>query len=100
VKRRDFITLLGGAAAWPLVARAQQPPETKSRLAAFRAGLARRGWSEGRNVRILYRYLPAAPRGAGLGLVARRTIIATKADCPFQPEMPSGPPSKSSEHVT
>jgi hypothetical protein len=91
MKRRDFITLLGGAAAtWPLAAGAQQPggmrqvavfvayaeddPETKSRLAAFRAGLARRGWSEGRNVRIDYR-LPgrcgtdqtiAYPRGHGL----------------------------------
>jgi putative tryptophan/tyrosine transport system substrate-binding protein len=77
MRRREFITLLGGAAAtWPLAAGAQQPggmrqvavfvayaeddPETKSRLAAFRAGLARRGWSEGRNVRIDYRYLPAA----------------------------------------
>jgi len=66
--RREFITLLGGAAAtWPLAARAQQvdrmprvgvligyaedDPEVKARLAAFRAGLAKRGWSEGRNVR-------------------------------------------------
>ena len=73
VRRREFITLLGGAAAaWPLAARAQQAdrmrrigmligsaeddPEMKSRLAAFRQGLERRGWSEGRNVRIDIRF--------------------------------------------
>jgi putative ABC transport system substrate-binding protein len=73
VKRRTFITLLGGAAAgWPLAARAQQAdrvrrigvlaglsendPEITSRLAAFRRGLERRGWTEGRNVRIDARF--------------------------------------------
>jgi len=74
--RRAFITLLGGAAAWPLAARAQQPdgmrrigvllglaesdPEIRARLAAFRQGLEKRGWSEGRNVRIDYRFAPAS----------------------------------------
>jgi putative ABC transport system substrate-binding protein len=69
VKRREFITLLGGAAAtWPLAARAQQPermrrigwllvlardhPEAQARLAALRAGLAAAGWVDGRNLRI------------------------------------------------
>ena len=72
MKRRDFITLLGGTAAWPLAARAQQPermrrigvlmglaeddPETKARLTGFRQGLEKRGWTEGRNVRIDYRF--------------------------------------------
>src|SRR6195256_5573227 len=72
VRRREFITLLSGAAAWPLAARAQQPdrmrrigmligsaeddPEMKSRLASFRRGLERRRWSEGRNVRIDARF--------------------------------------------
>ena len=73
IGRREFITLLGGAAAtWPLAARAQQPdprwrvglligygeddPETKARLAAFRQALATRGWFEGRNVRVDYRF--------------------------------------------
>jgi putative tryptophan/tyrosine transport system substrate-binding protein len=68
MKRREFITLLGGAAAWPLKARAQQPervrrigmlgnlaaddPEGQARLAAFREGLQQLGWIDGRNVRI------------------------------------------------
>ena len=72
LSRRDFITLLGSAAAWPLAAWAQQAermrrvaimppttqdnPETKARLGAFREGLERLGWSEGRNIRFEYRW--------------------------------------------
>jgi putative ABC transport system substrate-binding protein len=68
VKRRDFITLLGGAAVWPVAARAQQPErmrrigvlmnlaaddvEGQRRLAAFLQGLQEAGWEVGRNVRI------------------------------------------------
>ena len=68
MKRRDFISLLGGAAAWPLAARAQQServrrvgvlmahkegdPEFQDYLGAFRQGLLKLGWVEGRNVRI------------------------------------------------
>jgi putative tryptophan/tyrosine transport system substrate-binding protein len=65
IKRRQFITLLGGAAAWPLAARAQQGErmrrvdvlvssadrDLKAR-AGFRQGLEKLGWSEDRNVRI------------------------------------------------
>src|SRR3974390_104513 len=71
---REFITLLGGAAAsslWPLAARAQKPavprigvlmtsaadnPETQARSAAFLQGLQQLGWTVGRNVRIDWRW--------------------------------------------
>jgi len=73
VKRRQFITLLGGAAAtWPLAARGQQPermrrvgvlmhlaaddPEGQSRVAAFLQGLQEAGWAVGRNVNIDVRW--------------------------------------------
>ena len=71
-KRREFITLLGGAAAWPIAANAQQPervrrigvlmnvaaddPEAPTRVGAFSQGLAELGWTIGRNVRIDYRW--------------------------------------------
>ena len=73
MKRREFITLLGGAAvAWPLTARAQQAermrrigvlmgmkaddPEGLARLAAFAQGLQQSGWTIGQNVRVDYRW--------------------------------------------
>src|SRR5262245_16011626 len=70
--RRQFITLLGGAAAWPLATRAQQDSrlrrvgvlapfaaddaEGQRRVAAFLKGLQQFGWVEGRNIQIVYRW--------------------------------------------
>jgi putative tryptophan/tyrosine transport system substrate-binding protein len=72
MKRRALIALLAGTAAWPLVARAQQPermrrigvlsalavddPEGQARIAAFLRELQQLGWSEGRNIQIEYRW--------------------------------------------
>jgi ABC-type uncharacterized transport system substrate-binding protein len=73
MRRREFITLIGRAvAAWPLTARAQpsermrrigaligtpeSDPESQARVAALREGLAQRGWNEGRNLRVDYRW--------------------------------------------
>jgi putative ABC transport system substrate-binding protein len=75
MKRRAFIALLGGAAAWPLVARAQQGErprrigvlmywaaddvEGQARLAAFKQALQQSGWNEDRNLRINTRWATA-----------------------------------------
>jgi putative tryptophan/tyrosine transport system substrate-binding protein len=72
MRRREFIRLVGGVAGWPLVARAQQgervrrigvlmnvaadDPEAQARNVAFLQGLHELGWTEGRNVRIDYRW--------------------------------------------
>src|SRR5262249_56231542 len=74
IKRRDFITLIGGAAAWPLAARAQQPgrvwrigylsatetpsePQAQSRRLIMEAALARLGYGDGKNLIIDRRLL-------------------------------------------
>ena len=72
IRRREFITLVGGAAAWPLTALAQQgnrvrrigvlmgrdenDPEGKRRYSAFTQALAGLGWTDGRNVRMELRW--------------------------------------------
>jgi putative tryptophan/tyrosine transport system substrate-binding protein len=71
MNRREFMILLGGAATWPLAARAQQPDrvrrvgvlmgiaddlEGQARIAVFRQALQALGWSEGRNVQFIYRW--------------------------------------------
>jgi putative ABC transport system substrate-binding protein len=77
MRRREFMTLLGGAAAWPLMARAQQrgdvqrvgvlsnveesDPEAQSMVAALHQTLGKLGWVDGRNIRIDHRWAASNP---------------------------------------
>jgi putative ABC transport system substrate-binding protein len=88
MQRRDFLGVVAGSvAAWPLAARAQQPErmrhigvlmpvqendaQSKQRLDALREGLQKLGWSEGRNIRIDYRW---APQGDQLQTAAKELV--------------------------
>ena len=97
MRRREFITLLGGAGAWPLAARAQQPermrrigvlmstatgdPEAQARVAAFLEGLQEFGWAIDRNVRVDTRWAAGnaddtRKHAAGLAELAPDVILA------------------------
>jgi ABC-type uncharacterized transport system substrate-binding protein len=93
VKRRAFITLLGGAAAWPLTASAQRADrvrtvgvlmgfandaEAKARVQAFEQGLETEGWSVGQNLRIESRY--AEGDSARMEALAKE-LVELKPDC-------------------
>jgi putative ABC transport system substrate-binding protein len=94
MKRREFITLIGGAATWPLVARAQQPErmrrigvlmgyaesdsEGQAFVAAFREGLQKLRWTEGRNIRIDFRW--ATPTDAELRQRFAQELVALQPD--------------------
>jgi ABC-type uncharacterized transport system substrate-binding protein len=96
VRRREFITLLGGAAAtWPLAARAQQPdrmrrigalfpiaesdPEQAARRAALQQTLERLGWMEGKNVQLDFRFAGGPDRFSPLA----KEIVAQQPDVIF-----------------
>jgi putative ABC transport system substrate-binding protein len=95
VNRRAFFTLLGGAAGWPLTAHAQQQPdrmrqigvlmayaesdlEGQASVAAFRDGLQGLGWTEGRNIRIHYRW--ATPGDAEWTQRFAKDLVALQPD--------------------
>jgi putative tryptophan/tyrosine transport system substrate-binding protein len=99
IKRREFITLLGGAAAWPLAARAQQavmpvvgfvypgvPELSTGIVAAFRKGLNEAGFIEGRNVTVEFRFAyndNARLTELAADLAQRRVaVIATQGSTP------------------
>jgi hypothetical protein len=98
MRRREFITLLGGAAAaWPLTARAQQPermrrigvlhtpaaddPVGQARNAAFLQGLGQLGWTDGRNVRIETRW-PAGDAARIRRYAEELVALAKRSYCP------------------
>jgi putative tryptophan/tyrosine transport system substrate-binding protein len=104
IRRREFITLLGGAAAGPVVARAQQqampvigfldsrsPEPLTDRLRGFRQGLKDGGYVDGENVAIVYRWaenqldrLPQMPV-AGFSIAAVLSVSAvTRLPCNIQ----------------
>jgi putative ABC transport system substrate-binding protein len=94
IRRREFVRLLGGAAAWPLTARAQQPAmpvvgfmnlgsreASGDNEAAFRKGLSQSGYVEGKNVTVEYHWLDGQPNRVPAllaDLIRRRvSVIAT-----------------------
>jgi putative ABC transport system substrate-binding protein len=93
MRRRQFITLLGVVAAWPLAARAQQGErmrhvgmllpfsgrdvEAQSQVTAFRERLLQLGWTDGRNVRIDYRW---STGDLGLIAMAAKELVALQPD--------------------
>ena len=106
MRRREFITLLGGAAAaWPLAARAQQAermrrigvlmastaddPESQARIAAFLQALQQLGWTDGRNVRIDTRWATSDADdirryAAELAALAPDVILAAAGSAPWR----------------
>jgi putative ABC transport system substrate-binding protein len=100
MKRREFITLLGGAVAWPLAALAQtdpmrriavlmalaeNDPDAAPRVEAFERRLQELGWTRGRNIRIDYRW--PAPMTAGTGADFERILLQLKELVQAKPDV-------------
>ena len=89
MRRRDFITLVGGAAVWPLAVRAKEPERIRligmlvgiddPDIKAFQDELEKHGWSEGRNIHIDYR---VAAAGAHVQTLAKE-LVAMQPDVIF-----------------
>jgi putative tryptophan/tyrosine transport system substrate-binding protein len=101
MRRREFITLLCGAAAWPLAARGQQPErirrigmllgladdsEQQARLSVFRQTLQRLGWTEGLNLSINYRW---APKDAAQARAFAKELADLRPDLIFTQTTPA-----------
>ena len=110
IRRREFIAALGGAAAWPLAARAQQrampvvglmnlwsQEASADNAAAFRKGLGESGYVEGQNVRVEYPWLDGQPNRVpapilaaptacgGVGRAGKRTLATPHSKPPGHP---------------
>jgi putative ABC transport system substrate-binding protein len=114
MRRRDFLTLVGGAAAWPVAARAQQPermrrigvlsnisesdPEAQSMVKALHQGLRQLGWVNGRNVQIDHRWAagnPAQVAGFAKELVALKPDVIVGHTTPHPSATLGRPKSRS-----
>ena len=118
MRRREFISLLGGAAAaWPLAAArssltvcgalvcckgvAEDDPEMQARLAAFRQGLEKIGSSQGRNVRIDYHFAFFQRRAGTNALKARSRTTGVVVRVPFMsPSRSSAKPAPSQSYLS
>jgi putative tryptophan/tyrosine transport system substrate-binding protein len=103
VKRRELLALVGGAAAWPISALAQQPPkmrrigvlmgiaendaEGRSCAEALRQGLRELGWTEAHNLHIEYRFTPGADalRASSRDLLAQQPELIVARGSPSWP---------------
>ncbi len=96
MRRREFITLIGGTVAWPAVALAQKPERMRRigmlvisandpDIKAFQQELEKHGWSEGRNIHVDYRVAPAAANVQALA----KELVATQPDVIFAQSRPA-----------